>query len=98
MKSFIIGALSMGFIVAGGVSGVQAASDEMEMPAEGSEQMMEMDEMHQEVLNSNGVINFGQAKKLMENMHPEWTKEEIKNMYQSMHGTNGAAPSANLKK
>ncbi|MYL55465.1 hypothetical protein GLW08_19335 [Pontibacillus yanchengensis] len=94
MKKIIIGALSLGIVAAGGVTVAQAQSDQMEMP---NEQVMDMSDMHQEMLESNGEINFGQAKKFMSDMHPEWNTKEMKQMYQSMHGTNGAAPSANFK-
>ncbi|WP_153464239.1 hypothetical protein ACJA3J_02765 [Halobacillus sp. SY10] len=97
MKKLIIGALSFGIIAAGGVTGVSAKSGQMEMPQEKSAQMMDMDRMHQMMLESNAVINFGQAKNLVEEMHPEMTNQEIKEMYINMHGTNGAAPSKNFK-
>jgi|GEM_PF-5688944 len=97
MKKFIIGALSLGLVAAGGVTVVSAQSGQMEMPHEKSGEMMEMEDMHQNMLDSSAVINFGQAKNLMKEMHPEMTTQEIKMMYTKMHGTNGAAPSANFK-
>ncbi|SDZ76094.1 hypothetical protein SAMN05421743_10197 [Thalassobacillus cyri] len=95
MKKIIIGALSLGMVAGAGVTGVQAESGQMVMPKE--KQMTQMEEMHQDMFDSNAVINYGQAKNLMEEMHPELGKEEVKEMYQSMHGTNGAAPSVNFK-
>ncbi|GGF27763.1 hypothetical protein GCM10010954_28600 [Halobacillus andaensis] len=97
MKKFMIGALSLGLVAAAGVTSVQAVSGQMEMPAEENEHMMEMSEMHQEMIDSNGEMNFGQVKKFMSDMHPEWSNEDMKQMYQSVHGTNGAAPSKNFE-
>lgn len=48
-------------------------------------------------INGEGLFNFGQMSKLMEEHHPDQSKEELKELYNSMHGTNGAAPSANFK-
>ncbi|WP_082235471.1 hypothetical protein [Halobacillus massiliensis] len=98
MRRFIIiGALSFGLVAAVGVTGVSAQSGQMEILHEESMQKMAMEEMHQNMLDSSAVINFGQTKKLMKEMHPEMTTQQIKNMYKQMHGTNGAAPSANFK-
>ncbi|MBN9654734.1 hypothetical protein J0K78_10705 [Halobacillus sp. GSS1] len=97
MKKWIIGALSFGIIAAGGVTGVSAKSSQVEMPQEKNNHMMEMERMHQMMSESNAVINFGQAKNLMEQIHPEMTIQEIREMYTNMHGTNGAEPSNNFK-
>ena len=96
MKKFIIGTLTFGMIAAVGMTDVNAESGQPEMPHEGIDQS-KMEEMHDRMMDSEAVINFGQAKNMMEEMHPEMTKEQMKNMYRSMHGTNGAAPSANFK-
>ncbi|MFE8699656.1 hypothetical protein ACFYKX_03350 [Cytobacillus sp. FJAT-54145] len=45
----------------------------------------------------NGVMNFGQMKPFMEEMHPELSEKELKDMYESCHGTNGAMPSKNFQ-
>ncbi|MCA1012037.1 hypothetical protein [Halobacillus halophilus] len=97
MKKFIIGVLSLGLVAAGGVTGVSAQNGQMEMPYKKSGEMMEMEGMHQTILDSTAVINFGQAKNLMKEMHPEMSTKQIKVMYTKMHGTNGAAPSANFE-
>lgn len=46
--------------------------------------------------NGEGIFNYGQMSQFMEEFHPEQTKEELKDMYNKMHGTNGAAPSSNF--
>lgn len=46
--------------------------------------------------NSEGMFNFGQMSKIMSVVHPDQSEEELKDMYNTMHGTNGAAPSANF--
>lgn len=58
-----------------------------------SEDINTMTEFMQE---TNGPVNYGQMKSVMEKVHPQWSKEQIKGMYNSMHGTNGAAPSSNF--
>ncbi|TLS35431.1 hypothetical protein [Pseudalkalibacillus caeni] len=45
----------------------------------------------------NNNVNFGQAQKYMQEMHPGMTKQEVKEMYNTCHGTNGAAPSNNFQ-
>lgn len=44
-----------------------------------------------------GTFNFGQMKPMMKEMHPEMSNEELKNMYNDCHGTNGAMPSNNFE-
>lgn len=44
-----------------------------------------------------GTFNFGQMKEMMEEMHPGLSNEELKNMYNHCHGTNGAMPSNNFE-
>ncbi|WP_394219596.1 hypothetical protein [Halobacillus trueperi] len=97
MKKLMIGALTFGIVAAGGMTEVSAKNGQVEMPQGESHHMMEMERMHQIMLESNAVINFGQAKNLMEDFHPEMTTQEIREMYIHMHGTNGAAPSNNFK-
>ncbi len=46
---------------------------------------------------AQGTFNFGQMQGYMEQMHPDWSTEEMKEMYDYMHGTNGAAPSRNFE-
>jgi hypothetical protein len=96
MKKFIIGTLAFGMILAGGMTGVSAQSGEMEMGEENSGHM-NMEEMHDHMMDSNAVINFGQAKKMMKEMHPDMTTKQVKAMYKEHHGTMGAEPSANFK-
>lgn len=43
-----------------------------------------------------GTINFGQMKPMMEEMHPNLSADELKQMYNDCHGTNGAMPSRNF--
>lgn len=39
--------------------------------------------------NSDGPLNFGQMKPLMEKMHPDLSTKELKEMYDSCHGDKG---------
>lgn len=41
----------------------------------------------------NEVINFGRMLSHMEKMHPEMSKQQLKEMYEICHGTKGASPS-----
>jgi hypothetical protein len=43
-----------------------------------------------------GISNFGQMKHIIEKMHPGMSDEEVKQMYNDCHGTNGAMPSKNF--
>ncbi|AOM83598.1 hypothetical protein BBEV_2240 [Salisediminibacterium beveridgei] len=52
----------------------------------------DMDKMVELMEESNGPVNFGQMKKVMKEVHPDFTDKQIKEMYQAMHGTNGAEP------
>ncbi|MEQ6377740.1 hypothetical protein RZN25_13035 [Bacillaceae bacterium S4-13-56] len=49
------------------------------------------------VSKGKGTLNFGQMSQRMEEIHPDWSKEYIQNMYNAMHGTTGAAPSSNFE-
>ncbi|WP_066175188.1 hypothetical protein [Bacillus marinisedimentorum] len=46
---------------------------------------------------AEGTVNYGQMSKHAEQMHPDMTREEIKDMYLEMHGTMGAKPSADFE-
>lgn len=46
--------------------------------------------------DGKGLLNFGQMKPLIEKMHPGLSDEEVKQMYNDCHGTNGAMPSKNF--
>ena len=50
----------------------------------------------EEGAEGKGLFNFGQMKPLIEKMHPDFSDEEIKQMYNECHGTNGAMPSKNF--
>lgn len=39
--------------------------------------------------NGNGLFNFGQMKPYMEEMHPDFSTDELKGMYDSCHGEGG---------
>ena len=39
--------------------------------------------------NGNGLLNFGQMKPYIEEMHPDLTTEEQKEMFDSCHGEGG---------
>ncbi|MEH7886213.1 hypothetical protein V7654_18075 [Bacillus sp. JJ1609] len=51
----------------------------------------------EETNEGKGTFNFGQMKPLMEKMHPDLSNEELKQMYNDCHGTNGAMPSKNFQ-
>lgn len=51
----------------------------------------------EETNDGKGTFNFGQMKPMMEKMHPDLSKEELKQMYIDCHGTNGAMPSKNFQ-
>ncbi|PRY82436.1 hypothetical protein [Alkalibacterium olivapovliticus] len=44
-----------------------------------------------------GVVNFGQMKSHMSEMHPELTNQELRDHYKAMHGAGGSSRSANFK-
>ncbi|MBT2643273.1 hypothetical protein J7I80_13620 [Bacillus sp. ISL-41] len=46
--------------------------------------------------DGKGTFNFGQMKPLIEKMHPDLSDEEVKQMYNDCHRTNGAMPSKNF--
>lgn len=50
----------------------------------------------EEGTEGKGTFNFGQMKPLIEQMHPGLSVDEIKQMYNNCHGTNGAMPSKNF--
>ncbi|MBT2683831.1 hypothetical protein [Bacillus sp. ISL-37] len=50
----------------------------------------------EEGTEGKGTFNFGQMKPLIEKMHPGLSDEEVKQMYNDCHGTNGAMPSKNF--
>lgn len=56
----------------------------------------DMDRMIELMDETDGPVNFGQMKNLMKDIHPEFTTKELKEMYNNMHGTNGAEPSKNF--
>ncbi|KHE67090.1 hypothetical protein [Halobacillus sp. BBL2006] len=97
MKKLIIVVLSLGLAAAVGITGVYAQGNQNELPSTNMNQRMDMNDMHQMMKGPNGFINFGQMKNIMEDMHPNLTKQEIKEMYAAMHGTNGAEPSAQFE-
>ena len=47
--------------------------------------------------NGKEPFNFGQMLPFMQEMHPDLTKDELREMYNNCHGTNGAAPSKNFE-
>lgn len=44
-----------------------------------------------------GNFNFGQMLPQMQEVHPDLTTEELKDMYNSCHGTSGSAASKNFQ-
>ncbi|WP_158736702.1 hypothetical protein [Alteribacillus sp. YIM 98480] len=97
MKKIFIGVLSLGLVAAGGITAVYAQSSSNDMSVVKAEQMANRNNMHQMMHDEIGPINYGQMKKAMEQVHPEWTKEQVKEMYNSMHGKNSAEPSVNFE-
>ncbi|OCA87560.1 hypothetical protein A8F94_06790 [Bacillus sp. FJAT-27225] len=43
------------------------------------------------------LINFGEMKGHLQQMHPEMNEKELKDMYESCHDTGGAEPSKNFQ-
>jgi hypothetical protein len=43
------------------------------------------------------VMNLGRMLSHMEKMHPEMSKQQLKEMYETCHGTKGASPSRNFE-
>jgi len=39
--------------------------------------------------NEEGILNFEQMKPFMEKMHPNFSENELKDMYQACHGEGG---------
>ncbi len=39
--------------------------------------------------NGEGPLTFGQMKPYMEKMHPDLSTQELKDLYNSCHGSNG---------
>ena len=44
-----------------------------------------------------GTTNFGQMLPMMKQAHPNFTEQQLKDLYNECHDTNGAAPSKNFK-
>lgn len=59
------------------------------MDAEDSEDM--------ETLMEEGIINFGQMKMHMSEMHPELTNQQLREHYKEMHGTGESSQTNNFK-
>lgn len=60
--------------------------------------MMDADEVeNMELVMEDNVINFGQMKSHISEMHPEWTNQQLKEHYKAMHGTGGSSLSSNFK-
>lgn len=97
LKKFVITALSLGMFATSGVTGVQAHSDSVETKVNSEEHMEMMNEMREKMQETNAQVNYGQVKKAMEEVNPEMTNTEIKEMIASMHGTHAAKPSANFE-
>ncbi|WP_066172486.1 hypothetical protein [Bacillus marinisedimentorum] len=84
MKNKVLTGILAAALIAGGATSVMAYSDGGAAD-------------RQPQREGAGTFNFGQMQNYMEQMHPEWSKEEIKEMYNYMHGTNGSAPSRNFE-
>ncbi|WNS74932.1 hypothetical protein RRV45_18935 [Bacillus sp. DTU_2020_1000418_1_SI_GHA_SEK_038] len=39
--------------------------------------------------NGDGILNFEQMKPYMQKMHPNFSENELKDMYESCHGSEG---------
>ncbi len=46
--------------------------------------------------NGNGLLNFGQMKPYMEEMHPDLSTDELKEMFDSCHGEGGMMGNSNM--
>lgn len=47
--------------------------------------------------NDSDLLNFEKMKPFMEKMHPNFSNEELKEMYNSCHGENGMMQNQNMK-
>lgn len=47
--------------------------------------------------NGEGLLNFGQMKPHMEEMHPDLSTKELKEMYDSCHGSGGMMENSNVE-
>ncbi|MBD8067791.1 hypothetical protein [Bacillus sp. PS06] len=45
--------------------------------------------------NGEGLLNFGQMKPYMEEMHPDLSTKELKEMYDTCHGEGGMMQNGN---
>ncbi|MFD2805754.1 hypothetical protein [Litchfieldia salsa] len=45
--------------------------------------------------NGEGLLNFGQMKPYMEEMHPDLSTKELKEMFNSCHGSGGMMENTN---
>lgn len=47
--------------------------------------------------DGQGTMNFGQMLPFMKKAHPNLSEQQLQDMYNSCHGTGGAAPSENFQ-
>ena len=47
--------------------------------------------------NGEGLVNFGQMKPFMEEMHPDFSTKELKEMYDSCHENGGMMDNINAE-
>ncbi|WP_423188330.1 hypothetical protein ACO1PF_06860 [Alkalibacterium sp. f15] len=59
------------------------------MDADGFEDM--------ELVMENGVVNFGQMKSYISEMHPDLNNQQLREHYKGMHGTGGSSRSSNYR-
>lgn len=60
--------------------------------------MMEQGNMgDMQEMMKDGVMNFGQMKPYMKQMHPDLTDQQLEEHYKSMHGTGGSENSKNFQ-
>ncbi|OJF90179.1 hypothetical protein [Alkalibacterium sp. 20] len=60
-------------------------------------EMMDADEFeNMELVMEDGVVNFGQMKSHISEMHPELNNQQLREHYKGMHGTGGSSRSNNF--
>lgn len=105
--NLVSGLLSGVLAVTGGL-GISLFSEEDTTNQEAviQEQVMDVDQMRDlmdtdefedmELRIEDGIINFGQMKSHMNEMHPELNTQQLRELYKNMHGTGGSSQSTNF--
>lgn len=108
-KTFLTGMLAASLIAGGGIGIISAqAKDNPDNAGKAKQaQGMDMNQMSEMMESGNmgdmqnkmkdGVMNFGQMKPYMKEMHPDLTNQQLEEHYKSMHDTGGSENSKNFQ-